>query len=501
MTDDNSVGQFLADGQEYMSKTGLDTHLQLLLQDILQSRTPETASQIELVSKILKKTPEPRLPDKATLRACKKELLHFKKPVPPPTLEEGEEDDAPPPEDPPAEEGNDGQIEDVTKTMRLMSMANLGLADDEVFRLHLALKKLAKSQPVEKVRFWGKINGTQQDYYIAEAVMKDGSREPPPAEEEEPPAEEDGDPDAPKEPKPPKIPQPPMEEPGTADDVIVKSPNQYMYYVCSRPDEPWVRLPDIKPIHISGARSLRRLFTGKLDTPVYGCPPFPGKEQELLRATIARISHCCALAPRQCFGLEGEEGEEQTVTKAELGTEPGQFSGVNAAEMAPTDTATGWVHAYLDILPQGRCAFWETEADTAAREALAAAAEEEGKPPPPAPEGSTHPKPLRNIHEDDEVIPGHAAAWTTRSMASHVPEYAKAVARSNWWPGACTVAFGTEYYNLYMGWGQKAVTTEGCRDIFPIPGDTHGEVEVEMEEQDDLNLKPPQAAAAEEAEE
>ena len=33
--------------------------------------------------------------------------------------------------------------------------------------------------------------------------------------------------------------------------------------------------------------------------------------QELLRATIARISHCCMLAPRQVFTLEGaEDGEE-----------------------------------------------------------------------------------------------------------------------------------------------------------------------------------------------
>ena len=71
-----------------------------------------------------------------------------------------------------------------------------------------------------------------------------------------------------------------------------------------------------------------------------------------------------------------------TVAKAE------EFGGVNAAEMAPEESATGWVHALGDILPQGRCAFWQTEEAAAAQEAAAAAAEEDGKPPPPPPEGT-----------------------------------------------------------------------------------------------------------------
>ncbi len=118
----------------------------------------------------------------------------------------------------------------------------------QLYRLHLSLKSLARKQPVESVRFWGKIYGTQKDYYVAEAKMKDGaralglrgtrttrsricramrasqparrdslvhtgSREPPPAEEE--PAAEDEEGEGAKEPKPPKIVYPPYEEPGT----------------------------------------------------------------------------------------------------------------------------------------------------------------------------------------------------------------------------------------------------------------------------------------------
>ena len=45
------VGQFLADGQEYMSKTGLDDYLQTLLQQIVQTRSPDSASQIEVLTR------------------------------------------------------------------------------------------------------------------------------------------------------------------------------------------------------------------------------------------------------------------------------------------------------------------------------------------------------------------------------------------------------------------------------------------------------------------
>ena len=49
--EEKTVGQFLADGQEYMSKTGLDDYLQTLLQQIVQTRSPDSASQIEVLTR------------------------------------------------------------------------------------------------------------------------------------------------------------------------------------------------------------------------------------------------------------------------------------------------------------------------------------------------------------------------------------------------------------------------------------------------------------------
>lgn len=44
-----------------------------------------------------------------------------------------------------------------------------------------SLKQLAISSGAESVRLWGKIHGTQQDYYIAEGSKFDGNQleEPP----------------------------------------------------------------------------------------------------------------------------------------------------------------------------------------------------------------------------------------------------------------------------------------------------------------------------------
>ena len=48
----------------------------------------------------------------------------------------------------------------------------------------LAMKKLVDVQPLQKVRFWGKIFGLEQNYYIVEAEYRDGE-EPEEATEEE----------------------------------------------------------------------------------------------------------------------------------------------------------------------------------------------------------------------------------------------------------------------------------------------------------------------------
>jgi len=43
-----------------------------------------------------------------------------------------------------------------------------------MIRIWLALRTLVESQPIEHVRFWGKILGTERNYIVAEAQWREG---------------------------------------------------------------------------------------------------------------------------------------------------------------------------------------------------------------------------------------------------------------------------------------------------------------------------------------
>ena len=59
--------------------------------------------------------------------------------------------------------------------------SGIGLNREEMIRVWLALKSLVDNYPLQHVRFWGKIFGTEQNYYIAEVEYREGDEE----EEEE----------------------------------------------------------------------------------------------------------------------------------------------------------------------------------------------------------------------------------------------------------------------------------------------------------------------------
>jgi len=109
------------------------------------------------------------------------------------------------------------------------------------------------------IRLWGKILGTDADYYIAEA-FKEG---------------EVGEPD---------------ESDQTAEPSGVGA-NKYTYFVTNDlAAQEWVRLPNVRPKEIVAARRIKKLMSGNINNTVITHPPFPGNEQVLLRAQIARIA-------------------------------------------------------------------------------------------------------------------------------------------------------------------------------------------------------------------
>lgn len=172
------------------------------------------------------------------------------------------------------------------------------------------------------IRFWGKICGQYNDYFVIETELKeeeiakrnelkqielnpplpevDANVNPLPenveealkviAEEQEGEVEDTGPPKKYPRQKPPipvsqfvEPPKVPIEFPGFGI-------NKKTYYVCHEPGDEWIELPDATPEQIRVARIIVQEFTGNLDQDIVTYPEFPGTERNLLRAQIARIS-------------------------------------------------------------------------------------------------------------------------------------------------------------------------------------------------------------------
>lgn len=95
--------------------------------------------------------------------------------------------------------------------------------------------------------------------------------------------------------------------------------NRWDYFVSSTlGEDSWVRLPIVKPEHITAARQSVHFFTGDLNTSVGDLPcgvgPFPGLEAHYLRAQIARISSGSQVSPAGVFELDEEAEPEEGVS-------------------------------------------------------------------------------------------------------------------------------------------------------------------------------------------
>ena len=186
---------------------------------------------------------------------------------------------------------------------------------------------MATDSGATNLRFFGKIRGTQQDYYIVEATLDGGEEE----------AEEGGEAENNAEPK------------GTGV-------NKYTYYVTHNSLSDWVKLPDLNPQDLQSARKIKILLTGDLERPIYSNPFFFGKEKHYLRAQIARIMHSTQLIPKDTFRLveEDERNIEENVNE-----ETGEIPQPTTLDMAK---ASNWVHAQPNILKTCRTAHLEPEA-------------------------------------------------------------------------------------------------------------------------------------------
>jgi len=315
----------------------------------------------------------------------------------------------------PAEEGAPIQvctIPDFTEDAEMLSWAGVGLGEAESYKVMCSMRNLAANQKdgLNKLRFWGKIFGTEADYYVAEA-QKDGG-EP-----------DETDPDA--------------EPPG-------QGANQFTYYVTNDLAGDWRRLPDIKPKEIIAARAIKRLVTGNAGSKVITHPAFEGAEEVYLRAQIARITADTVICMNGYLKKEEEEGSPIEQNE--------EFICPPAAELLKMEA---WTHMQPHILRNGRTTHKEIpEGDTPEELELAAKMKEEQEADPEK-------EVLRGLHADGLQWTIKQAGDATVYRASADPaaplrSSAVTYVRSLSWPGAVTAVRNGQFVSIYVGYGLAA---------------------------------------------
>lgn len=335
--------------------------------------------------------------------------------------------------------------------------AGVGLNREEMIRIWLALKNLVDNHPLQHVRFWGKLYGTEQNYVVAEVEYREGEDEEEEEEEaeetqEEDTTEKDGDGEEDEDAEVDDTPKPEFKPPPVVPKEDNRTgANKKVYFVCNDPGKPWVKLPGVTPAQLVASRKIKKFLTGRLDAPVISFPPFPGNETNYLRAQIARISAGTHISPLGFYQFDEDEEEEEEGAGRDNFVENMDFEAIPVRELCDT-TLANWVHHVNHILPQGRCTWWNPMADKNEDE-FDEDEEEEEREEPDEPEPEVGPPLLSPLSEDAEV--DNMPAWTPKLSSKLIPQYAIAVMRSNLWPGAFAFGHEKKFENVYLGWGHK----------------------------------------------
>eukprot|EP00051_Salpingoeca_urceolata_P022288 m.359841 g.359841 ORF g.359841 m.359841 type:complete len:491 (-) comp19951_c4_seq2:66-1538(-) len=361
------------------------------------------------------------------------------------------------PEDVEDEDDAEPVVPNVLESGSRFAEAGVGVGAEETFRIYLALKQLAAEQPLENVRFWGKIFGLHNDYIVAEAKYREGE-EPQPEDEPEPePAAEDEDEETDPADQLPqsqhKAPKPvPAEDYGTGA-------NKKAYFVCSEPGSGWTLLPNVSPAQIAVSRQIKKFFTGNLDTPVVSYPPFEGTEASLLRAQIARITAATHVSPLGLYTFDEEDEDEDEDRDTYIEDE--EFEGKTRGELLDPELS-GWAHHVQYLLPQGRCKWVNPNPKDDEDEEEDEDEDEEDEEEEP----ETGPPLLQPLQNDAEL--DGQPAWTPRVASQFAGRFSSVVIASNRWPGAYAYALpnSKEYDNVYVGWGHK-FTSEAFNPVLP----------------------------------
>lgn len=426
-------------------------HLEKIINRVISEKPKDALGLVEVLSRLVREQADAKIPTtsedlEAAVEYVQKIQVLDKVPA------EG---------DPPAPVNVGSAVPDFCEDAEILQWAGVGFGELESYKIKCALRNLAFKQMENgytRIRLWGKILGTDADYYVAEAYKEGESGEP-----------DENDPD--------------FEPAGQGS-------NKYTYLVTNDlASQEWIRLPNIRPKEIVAARRIKKLMSGKTTAKVVTHPSFAGTEEVLLRAQIARISADTTLMFKDQLKREGNFGEEDA-------TEPAP----NEEFVAPTAAARlmpeAWQHSEPHILQIGRTTHRDPpEAD------------DEN---PDAPDNKVRKRMLMEQESDPVRDPirqlaGDGLQWNFKqfgdtSLYKSASSDAAAQPRSNavscvrslTWPGAVTVAQATNLVQLYVGYGLPAKEPDffphGLADVQEEPEDADEQVEPQGTLEED---KPP----------
>jgi len=416
----------MADSYKNVSKEGPYVaeyeHLEKIINRVISEKPKDAYGLVEVLSRLVREQPDGAIPtttedlEAATAYVQKVRVL----------------DKVPSEGDPPAPVNVGSAVPDFFEDADILQWVGVGFGEMESYKIKCALRNLAYKQQENgytRIRLWGKILGSDADYYVAEAYKEGDVGE---ADEENPDAEPSG-----------------------------VGANKFAYLVTNDlASQEWTKLPNTKPREIVAARRIKKLMTGKTSSKVVTHPPFPGTEEVLLRAQIARISADVTLMFKDFFKREGNFGDEDAGEPA-----PNEeFVQPTASQLMSTQ---GWQHSEPHVLQNGRTTHKEPpeanedepdHPDNKVRKRMMA--EQESDPLR---------DPIRRLDGDklEWVFKqyGDTALYksTSADPAAQPRSNAVTCVRSLTWPGAVTVAQGSNMVQLYVGYGLGA----GEPDFFP----------------------------------
>lgn len=369
-----------------------------------------------------------------------------------------------PPNDSPADKQSLAAVRNFLDDAAMFAWAGVGFGQQESFHIAMSLRRLASEAPgLKDLKLWGKILGQGGDYLVAEGTLKmpEGAEAPPPAM--------------------PDTPEYDVEPVGEGNNLCT-------YWVSEGVNAPWVRLPFARASHILAAKKIKRLMTGNLESPVLSMPWFPGKERHLLRSQIARIAATTTLA-LDGFYEKVEDSETKIIQAAEP---PGAPDSIQ-------DQAA-WVHCRPVVLPNGKTTWLDLEGITTWYGKVEDEDPEKKTPLTPDDEAQLQnfvdnvetaqtkeenpASVLGSITEDLQTLKAEddSATWSAWSVKTHGDEgiygdgdgartYLVTSLRSMIWPGAVTVAQGSKFASIYIGYGLKTgVLVPTYKNGLPLEG-------------------------------